>query len=752
MRKQKWQQAVSMLLVAVMLLGTLIMPQTVSASEQKGNGSNQGFYGANIFENNNLEKLLNQESEYNVTEEEVAEVEKAYEEAQSNVIRPMSGSNAIVADFAQKKATILTALYGLDSIQYALIEDGEITVAGTSGYNNKEEKQEVKTSTMYGIASISKMFTTTAVLQLVEAGKVDLDAPVTTYITDFKMADERYKDITVRMLLNHSSGIMGGSLNNSLLFEDNDTLNHDQLLKSLSTQRLKANPGDYSVYCNDGFSLAEILVERVTGQTFSEYVAENITGPLELTGTKSPQDSFKTTKLAGIYEGKTKLPAETFNSIGTGGYYSTASNLCRFAEVFMDSATKADILTVESVAAMEEKAVQGADWTKLNALEDGYGLGWDFVNVYPFNQYGIKAVTKGGDSLYYHGSLVVLPEENKAVAVLSSAGSSTIDQIFASAILMQALYEDGTITELPSGTPSYGAPVRQTIPIELAHYKGYYVTMGGILEVEMDPTGILTLSNVYDRRSQVQLIYTGNGKFRDATGLNEYQFVTEGNGEMYLWGGGYATLPGIGTYFGEYYQAQKIDDNIISEDVKEIWKERVQKQFFIINEKYSSVYYIKSGAFVSLALSEKPEGYMAYSEIKNASTAVTDILLPGMIGRDLQDYTFYTEDGIEYAQVQDFVLISEDGVKTLSSKDKYNITIGKDGYAKWYKVGKKTAGKTMKVTVPENGAYAVYDANGICQTHSYVSGKTKIKLPEGGYVVFAGDAKAKFTVKISKSK
>ena len=62
---------------------------------------------------------------------------------------------------------------------------------------------------VYCIASVSKMYSTAAVMQLVDAGKVKLDGYVTEYLPDFKMADERYKDITVRMLMNHTSGIMG---------------------------------------------------------------------------------------------------------------------------------------------------------------------------------------------------------------------------------------------------------------------------------------------------------------------------------------------------------------------------------------------------------------------------------------------------------------------------------------------------------------------------------------------------------------
>ena len=83
------------------------------------------------------------------------------------------------------------------------------------------------------------------------------------------------------MLLNHSSGLQGSTLGNAFLFNDNDTYAHDTLLQQLSNQNLKADPGAFSVYCNDGFTLAEILVERVSGMSFTEFLHQNFTEPLK---------------------------------------------------------------------------------------------------------------------------------------------------------------------------------------------------------------------------------------------------------------------------------------------------------------------------------------------------------------------------------------------------------------------------------------------------------------------------------------
>nr|WP_269322557.1 serine hydrolase domain-containing protein [Paenibacillus sp. FSL H7-0357] len=146
---------------------------------------------------------------------------------------------------AKEKAELLTAAYDTNSVQYTLIDHGNIVISGQFGKNDEQGQKPLTTDTMYGIGSTSKMFTTVAVMQLVDQGKIDLDTPVVHYIPEFRMKDERYKQITPRMLLNHSSGLNGSTFTNAYLFEDIDTYAHDTLLKQLAGQTLKADPGAY---------------------------------------------------------------------------------------------------------------------------------------------------------------------------------------------------------------------------------------------------------------------------------------------------------------------------------------------------------------------------------------------------------------------------------------------------------------------------------------------------------------------------
>lgn len=677
--------------------------------------------------------------------------------SQSDVAKETKADNSDKTDsfaatkkLAESKAATLTTMYGVTSVQYALIDDGKITVSGVAGVYDKNSSIPLTSTNMYGIGSISKIFTTVAVLQLAEQGKVNLDAPVKDYIPEFTMADPRYKDITVRMLLNHSSGLMGSTLNNSMLLNDNDSSTYDDFLNILKTSRLKANPGEFSVYCNDGFTLAQVLVEKVTKTTFTDYIKKNISEPLNLYNTKTPKDDFNQNRLSRTYVSGSNLtlPADMVNMIGAGGIYSSAENLCEFATIFMDN-SKSSVLSRTSAKSMENSEYLKGLWPENKPSTITYGLGWDSVYTYPFEKYGIKALTKGGDTSFYHGSLIVLPENNMAAAVLSSGGASTYNQVLAQEILLSALKEKGVINEiLPDVT--YAKPVAASMPDSLKQYAGYYGFNNGTMKISISDDGTLTVSNALTPDTGTEkFIYTGEGKFYYTDGSTYITFVNANNGNTYLYVSGYVTLPGLGQTVSDEIQGQKIEANTITDEIKSAWKQRLGKRYVIINEKYTSSLYVTSSLFSQFPNTMEPEGYFITNTITDANTALAGVKIPGTMGRDLMDYTFYKEGKTEYLKAGSYILISEDSLSNLPASS-LSVDISGNKYAQWYKIGKNTAGKKIKVKVPDKGSFTVYDSNGSCVLNSYVSKQNTVTLPKGGYIVFAGDAKAHFEISYVK--
>lgn len=656
-----------------------------------------------------------------------------------------------VIKLANEKADLLTVGYGVTSVQYALIDDGEIVVSGQSGVFGKDSKTALSKDSMYGIGSISKTFTTAAVMQLVDQGKVDLDKPVTTYIPEFKMADARYKKITVRMLLNHSSGLMGTVYANSSTFGDSYNNYNDDVLSTLATQRLKADPGSFSVYCNDGFTLAQILIEEVSGISYSEYIEKNISLPLNLSHTKTPLDDFSRDQLAKTYfTGDKELPVENLSVLGAGGIYSTAEDLCHFSELLIGNG-KSDVLSKTSATAMFNAEYLKGIWAPEADSLISYGLGFDSVNTYPFNQYGIKAVVKGGDTDFYHGSLIVLPEEGMAMAVLSSGGASTYNQIFAQEILLNALLAKGTIKEIKADK-TFVAPVKTTMPVEEMNYSGYYAFVGGLFQINISKDGVLSMYNgeASSGASAEKFMYTGDGKFYYADGSIYLSFQKESNGNTYLFCSSYGSLPGIGQYADSGYLGQKIEANPISNKVKAVWEKRNNKKYFIVDEVYNSQMYALSCPCFQGSMLTGIEGYFVNAQITGKNSAQMRLQIPGVYGRDLSDLNYYTVGKKEYVNASGSTFISEDAIKALSSKGTFNVTIGSERDAQWYKISEKLKNKKVKVTLPKKASFSVYNADGTCAYNSVITGKSNVTLPAGGYIVFVGDAKAKFTVKYVK--
>ncbi|MHB8129774.1 MAG: serine hydrolase domain-containing protein [Mobilitalea sp.] len=653
---------------------------------------------------------------------------------------------------ADIKAKILTSVYGATSLQYALIDDGEIVISGQSGVYSKDKTIPLTNKHMYGIGSVSKVFTTVAVMQLVEQGKVKLDTPIFKYIPELRMEDSRYKDITVRMLLNHSSGLMGSSFSNSMLFNDNDTISCSNLLNTLKTQRLKANPGEFSVYCNDGFSLAQLLVEKVSGISFSKYLDEFISNPLGMEKTKTPRDNFDENELVKTYlsGSNNALPIENVNALGAGGIYSTAEDLCHFAELFMKDTTS-KVLTNTSAKAMAKSEYLNGIWHQEDDSSLSYGLGWDSVSTYPFTEYGIKALVKGGDTSLYHGSIIVLPEEGMAMAVLSSGGASTYNQLFAQEVLLDALLMKGSIEEIKANE-TFKAPIKVSMPEDLKRYAGYYAFTGGTVKIDISEDGVLSLYNNASRSlmSAQRFIYTGDGKFYYSDGSTYISFVKESNGNTYLYVAGYSLLPNIGQIASADYQAQKLTGNPISKKVKTAWEKRDNKKYFIINEKYSSQTYALGTPWLQISMLKELEGYLMNATIIDENTAKMLIQIPGMYGRDLSDYIFYNVNKVEYLKAIGTVFISETAIKALSTKASSKVTIGSEGYARWYKVSAKAGNNNIKVTLPKDASFTAYDINGTCLFNSLIAGQSTATLPADGYIVFVGKVGAKFTVRYVK--
>ena len=648
---------------------------------------------------------------------------------------------ASLEETAQSAAQGALTYGGADSVQYALWQDGKVVLTGSCGSYSRTENRALTDDILYGIGSVSKIYTTVAVMQLAEAGRVSLDAPVTRYLKDFKMADERYRQITVRMLLNHSSGLMGSHFENAMLFGDADPVAADSLLEQLSTQRLKADPGAYSVYCNDGFTLAELVVEAVTGMEFMDYVRTRILKPAGLENTFAPGDTFDTGRLAKTYRGADTraLPQDCLNLVGTGGIYATASDLAAFGGALIGT----KLLRQSSLNAMAALEYDRGIWPDTDAPDAlRYGLGWDAVEWLPFSQSGIQALVKGGDTLRYHAGLVVIPEYHMAAAVLSSGGASTYNEMTAAQMLAAALKARGVVLDeslplLPEAAPA-------AMPAELTENAGYYGSTAAQYRVDVTDDGTLTMRVLTMPSVPAQAFtYCDDGTFRDTTGQAALRFVKEANGQLYLYQQAVGLLPGLGMMPTANYAAVKLPENDITPEVQAAWDRYLSTSFLPMGEKYSSQTYLALADSTAQETAELVPGYVGASRIVDSTSALYELQIPGANGRDGQDIHVYEQSGTTWMDVNGALYMSAEGAPVLyTGPDSYS-TVQENGYARWYRVG-GNAGKSMTVRVPEDAGFWVYDTDGQVTASSVLWGDTRAELPQDGFVVFAGDPGARF--------
>ncbi|MEK5251431.1 serine hydrolase domain-containing protein [Bacillus sp. FSL R9-9530] len=671
---------------------------------------------------------------------------KAFSDSKTTVVSNVEVARQELKKIAAEKAALLTKSHGTTSVQYALIDNGKLTLSGQAGKNDMEGEQPLTKDTLYGIGSVSKMYATAAVMKLVDEGKVDLDAPVVNYVPDFKMKDGRYKSITPRMLLNHSSGLQGSTLSNAFLFNDNDTYSHDFLLQQLSNQSLKAEPGAFSVYCNDGFTLAEILVERVSGMSFTEFLHQRFTEPLKMNHTKTPQDKWRDEKRAGLYfpAYQGQLPIESVNVIGTGGVSSTAEDMVRFSQLFMGQGK--GILSDKVVKAMEQEEYKKGMWPGDGDNIFNYGLGWDSVKLYPFSEYGIKGLAKGGDTALQHAILVVLPEQKMAAAVLSSGGRSSTNQLLATELLLAVLKEKGTIKNIKPNK-SFGKPVKVKMPQDVAKKAGFYGNSETHFKIEITKNGELFLPS----NREEKYVYTVDGSFINEKGTSKLNFVTEKNGRTYLRESTYKSTPDLGQGTMTHYLAEKLEDNVLSKKTAAAWAKREGVKFYLVNEKFSSIEYLVQPKLITTQITRKEglAGYWEGRKITGPNTAAHQLQIPVMNGRDTTETHFYTEGGNEYMEMAGLLYVSGNNVKPLDAGQSFKVTLQANGHAKWFTIPQAAAGKRMTVTLPSQGAFAVYDENGVCVNFTIVSGNNKVKLPKNGTVVIAGAPNSEFAITLN---
>ncbi len=296
---------------------------------------------------------------------------------------------------------------GIPGISLAVAVDGKIVYSEGFGYADLEQRVPVWPTTKFRIASISKPLTAVGLMELVQAGNVNLDAPVQKYVPSFP---DKGATITVRMIAGHLGGIRHYKGDEFLIQKHYGSVLEG--LKIFQDDPLVSPPGTKFNYSSYGFNLVSAVIESASGEDFLAYMQERVFTPLGLVHTTADQNTQIVEQRSRFYELPKDGPVENAPYVDNsykwagGGFLSTAEDLTRFGSAMLQPG----ILNAQSLKTMltSQNTTAGE--------ETGYGIGW---GVYKTSS-GKQAYAHSGGAVGGTSQLVVYPESHVVIAVIAN--------------------------------------------------------------------------------------------------------------------------------------------------------------------------------------------------------------------------------------------------------------------------------------------------------------------------------------------
>jgi len=382
---------------------------------------------------------------------------------------------------------------GIPGAVVVVVKDGQPLTMRGFGYSDVAKAQPVDPEmTLFRPGSVSKLFTWTAVMQQVQAGKLDLDKDINTYL-DFKIPEKFGKPITLRDLMSHTPGFAETA--KGLILYDNAPPPLGKVLASPIPERIYA-PGEVPAYSNYGASLAGYIVERVSGEPFNQYVAKHIFAPAGMTHSTFDQPLPASLKplMSKAYQYGSDDPKryEVIPMAPAGALASSGADMGRF--MIAQLANPGPLVNPQTAALLH-----GSGNKPYSALP-GMALGF-----YHEDRNGLSIVGHGGDTIFFHSDLHLFLDKNVGLYIsMNSIGKGA-----AGHSLRGQLFEDFTDRYFPQ--PAQNLPTASTAKAHGQAMAGRYVSSRaagfnwlrltaiiGQTVVAVDKDGILTVSTITD--------------------------------------------------------------------------------------------------------------------------------------------------------------------------------------------------------------------------------------------------------------
>jgi len=350
-----------------------------------------------------------------------------------------------------------------------IVKDGRIVYTAAFGVRNIESRDRVTIRSLFHMASVSKPFTATAIMQFVERGRIGLDDPVVKHLPYFKLADERYRGITIRQMLGHISGMpdLQGSAEYQWDKPEYDEGAAERYVRSLAGRKLIAAPGEKLAYSNIAFEVLGDLIAKVSGRTFEDYMKTYILEPAGMKDSTflkkdvppglatSPHIMSLVPAVSDIYPyHRAHAPSSTL--------HSNIEDMCRWAIINLNKGILDGkrILKPESYDILWEPA----------RLNDGsaarVGLSWFLTS-----EGGTKVVSHDGGDVGFVSGLCLIPEKSLAAVVLTNCDFAPASLLAVAVALTAAGIEPPSLPNTPASFPLGRTIADKGVAAAVAQYR-----------------------------------------------------------------------------------------------------------------------------------------------------------------------------------------------------------------------------------------------------------------------------------------
>jgi len=329
-------------------------------------------------------------------------------------------------DFVSKLDRLIPQLmerYRVPGTAVSLVRNGEVVWSEGYGLADRDRGVPVTADTVFQVASISKAVTSWGVMRLVESGQLELDTPVEQYLTRWHLPPSNYNasGVTIRRLLSHSAG---------LSVEGYPGLRPDIQLPSLEESlsgnnggagevRIIMEPGAQFSYSGGGFTLLQLIIEEVTGETFSAYMQHEVLDPLGMVHSSFEwRDDLRPATAVAYSENGTPLPNYLFTEQAAAGLYTTASDLARFVAAEMPGhngePAGRGVLSQDTLALMFTPTIE----IQANLLfKNAQGLGQE-IQTLPD---GSRLIQHGGSNRGWNAFIMANPGQALGIVIITNS-------------------------------------------------------------------------------------------------------------------------------------------------------------------------------------------------------------------------------------------------------------------------------------------------------------------------------------------